>query len=72
MANRTCRGSKVKSSRLHESIIPTILSLLRRGQKPATIAAMFGVSMSTISRIRHNLTWKHVKRKKSNVRSPIL
>lgn len=61
MVNRSCKGSKVKSSKLHESIIPTIRTLLKRGVKPKEIAEMFNVSVSTISRVRHGKIWKHVK-----------
>ena len=61
MANLSCKGSKVRNSKLHESIIPTIRALLKRGVKPKEIAEMFGVSVSTISNVKRGKIWAHVK-----------
>ena len=63
MANRTCKGSKVKSAKLTERVVTYVLVFLKIGCQPKYIAERLGVSVSTISRIKNNKTWKHVPRK---------
>lgn len=63
MANRTCRGSKVKTAKLTEKEVAYILVWLKIGCQPKYIAERLMVSVSTISRIKNNQTWKHVRRK---------
>jgi hypothetical protein len=54
------KGSKQGCSKLTESQIPTIRSLLASGKSCEKIAVMFGVSSETIRHIKKGRNWTHV------------
>ncbi|MFS8368420.1 HNH endonuclease [Acetobacter oryzifermentans] len=56
---KTC-GSSVRGAKLHEDDIPKIRTRLKRGEACVDIADSYDVSVSTISLIQRNKTWRHV------------
>lgn len=55
------KGEKVGTSKLKESEVKEIKSLLREGVKGKRIAKIFNVSESAISCIKRGERWQHVK-----------
>jgi hypothetical protein len=54
------KGSEVKLSKLTESAIPEIRKRAEAGERYASIAKDYGVSVSTISLIKKGRIWGHV------------
>jgi len=52
-------GSSVFGSKLTEQSIPVIRERIRKGERYPSIAQDYNVSISTISLIKKNKTWKH-------------
>ncbi|MGE3467511.1 MAG: helix-turn-helix domain-containing protein [Pyrinomonadaceae bacterium] len=57
---RQTRGEMVHCSRLTESDVKAIKSMLSSNVSQAEIARLFGVDPSTISNISTGTTWKHI------------
>jgi len=58
-------GSKNGNNKLVESNVETIKMLLNSGKTGGEIAKQFGVTKTTISRIKLNKSWTHVKENKN-------
>jgi hypothetical protein len=54
------RGETHGTALLRDNDVPEIRAMYRDGVSPARIAAVFGVSKSTIWNIVHQRTWQHV------------
>lgn len=57
---RRTRGDTHGMSRLSEADIPVIRSLRAAGVALSVVAARYGVSITTISRVATGKTWRHV------------
>lgn len=74
---RKCREAKLKpphkigsengTSKLNEEQVKEIKKLIENGSTSRYIGFMYGVSKTTILRIRNNKNWKHVKLEETNV-----
>ena len=58
---RKAIGSKVNSSKLKESDIPTIRKRLNNGEISSDIAIDYGVTSNAIAQIKTGKTWKHIQ-----------
>lgn len=58
--NRQAKGSKIASSKLKESIVIKIKSMLEKGITHKIIAEKFKVSRDTVTKINTGKTWKHI------------
>jgi len=56
------KGSRHGMSRITETDVIAIISRLMAGEDEASIAAVYGVGRTTVTRIRLGTTWEHVKR----------
>jgi hypothetical protein len=54
-------GSHIGTSKLNESQVLEIKSLLKKGISGVEISKKFGVTRTAISYINKNKTWKHIK-----------
>jgi hypothetical protein len=59
---RNARGERKPNSKLTDAGVRQILGLLGSGESISRIAAKYGVSCGTISRIRADRSWKHIPR----------
>jgi len=55
-----CRGEDVFGAKLTEFKVGEIRKRVQAGERNPSIAADYGVSISTIHLIRHNRIWRHV------------
>jgi hypothetical protein len=58
---RNRRGSSHPNAKLNESKVLEIKTLLRRDMKPSEIAKKFSMDVTTISKIKCQKIWQHVK-----------
>jgi hypothetical protein len=56
-----CKGSEVFGAVLDEERVAQIRSRIAAGERNPSLAAAFGVSISTIHLIRHRKIWRHVQ-----------
>lgn len=61
------KGSEVFGAKLTEADIPVIRRRLQEGEGYPTIAADYGISVSSVYMIRHNRTWRHVDQQQKQV-----
>ena len=54
-------GENAPSSKLTEEQVIDIKKRLQKEETQSSIAKIYGVSRASISKIKHNKTWKHVK-----------
>jgi hypothetical protein len=59
--SKSKKGCKCWKAKLDDHKVCIIKNLIARGFKNLEIAKIFDVDRHTISHIRHNKTWKHVK-----------
>lgn len=59
--NRSLKGSAVRGAKLSESDIPVIRARLAAGESSTRIIQEYGVSKSTVNRIRRGESWSHVE-----------
>lgn len=58
---RNAHGSRHGRSKINESQAIEILSLLKSGHLQREVAASFGLTQASISRILHSISWKRVR-----------
>lgn len=59
--SKNTTGSKNPFSKLTESDVVIIKTLLKEGESPTKIAKMFNITYGNIKQIRSGKTWKHVQ-----------
>lgn len=57
---KTCRGSRNAAAKLNEAQVAEIRARIRVGEPQVSLAAIYGISVCTISEIKRKVKWKHV------------
>lgn len=58
---RSCQGEKHFNAKLNADKVREIKARLGRGEKIRLIAALFGISRSTVENIKNGLSWRHLE-----------
>ena len=59
--SRHVHGSKSANAKISDHIVRQIKARLKSGESQAAIARTFGIDQTTVSRVKRQKSWKHVK-----------